>query len=88
MVSEVRIDESRASPELNLDLGNSCAQALAALHRSPGKSTLGARECVLDSPMVKVISQLRDYAKASFAPDRPLLSAARELTRRIFTDFT
>ncbi|NVK42405.1 MAG: transglutaminase family protein [Oceanospirillaceae bacterium] len=88
VVSEVHIDERRASPELNLDLGNTCAQALEALRAGQGKNTLAAREFVLDSPMVRMIPQLREYAEASFAPDRPLLSAARELTQRIFTDFT
>ncbi|WP_020683236.1 transglutaminase family protein [Marinobacterium rhizophilum] len=88
ITSEIRIDENRASPELNLDLGNTCAQALEALQQSQTKSTLIAREFVLDSPMVKVMDALRDYAAPSFASDRPLLSAARELTHRIFTDFT
>ncbi len=88
ITSDIRIDEGRASPELNLDLGSTCAQALEALRQNQTKPTLEAREFVLDSPMVKVMDALRDYAAPSFAADRPLLSAARDLTHRIFTDFT
>lgn len=32
--------------------------------------------------------EIRDYATASFAPDRPVLEAAIDLNRRIFKDFT
>lgn len=88
VISDIRIDEARTSPELNLDLGNTCAQALEALHDGQNRATLDAREFMLESPMVRMIPQLREYAEASFAPDRPLLSAARDLTQRIFSDFT
>jgi transglutaminase-like putative cysteine protease len=88
ITSDIRIDEGRASPELNLDLGSTCAQALEALKTNQTKSTLVAREFVLDSPMIKAMDALRDYAAPSFTHDRPLLSAARDLTHRIFTDFT
>jgi transglutaminase-like putative cysteine protease len=88
ITSDIRIDEGRASPELNLDLGSTCTQALEALKTNQTKSTLVAREFVLDSPMIKAMDALRDYAAPSFTPDRPLLSAARDLTHRIFTDFT
>ena len=88
ITSDIRIDEGRASPELNLDLGSTCAQALEALSNNHTKAILSAREFVLDSPMVKVMDALRDYAAPSFSADRPLLSAARDLTHRIFTDFT
>jgi len=38
--------------------------------------------------MIKTASSLHEYARSSFASNRPLLSAVRELTERIYTDFT
>jgi transglutaminase-like putative cysteine protease len=42
---------------------------------------------VFDSPQVRATLELADYARASFAPDTPLLAGTRDLTHRIFTDF-
>ena len=42
---------------------------------------------VFDSPQVRASLELADYARESFAPDTPLRTGARDLTRRIFTDF-
>ena len=44
-------------------------------------------EFVFDSPQVRASFELADYAQESFGDDTPLLVGARELTRRIFTDF-
>jgi transglutaminase-like putative cysteine protease len=59
---------------------------LAARDRSP--AALEALEFTFASPYVPLASELRAYAARSFEPGRPILEAARELTRRIFTDFT
>jgi transglutaminase-like putative cysteine protease len=40
-----------------------------------------------DSQHVVVDDEIREYAAKSFTPNRPLLEACNELTRRIFTDF-
>jgi len=43
---------------------------------------------VFDSPYVKAHADLREYARPSFTPGRPLLEAMLDLTKRIFTEFT
>lgn len=42
---------------------------------------------VFDSPQVRASPELADYARQSFAQETGLLAGARDLTRRIFTDF-
>jgi transglutaminase-like putative cysteine protease len=53
--------------------------------RSP--ESLGAYELTFESAHVKLDSDLAEYARASFAPGRPLLEAALDLTRRIHAEF-
>ena len=60
-------------------------RALVHADRSP--EVLEALEQVFDSPMARSSPALRAYAGESFKPGRPVLAAARELTRRIFKDF-
>jgi len=43
---------------------------------------------VFDSPQVRVSFELADYARESFKNGTPLLAGTKDLTRRIFTDFT
>ncbi len=76
-------------PQMNfdLDLGNSCARALELTRMAVDEETLLAREFCLDSPMIRASEQVREYAAPLFTPERPLLSAVRELTSRIFEDF-
>ncbi|WP_207062142.1 transglutaminase family protein [Motiliproteus sp. SC1-56] len=90
VTSEVLILDSKYARNLELDLefGVTCGQALVQLQQSRDPELLEAREFVLDSPLVRAAPELRDYARHSFGRDRPLLSAVRELTRRIYTDFT
>lgn len=85
MMCRVEVEESR--PSLNLDFGNTCAQALRLLKEGAAPETLLAREYRLDSPLVRYHEELLEYARPYFAEDRPLLSGVRELTRQIFTDF-
>ncbi len=47
-----------------------------------------AYEFVFDSPYVRGHAELLAFATPSFAPGRPLLDAARDLTGRIFAEFT
>lgn len=90
VTSVIRVHESKYAREceLDLDFGNTCGQALIALQESRELPVLEAREFVLNSPMIKTAASLREYARASFGSNRPLLSAVRELTDRIYTDFT
>ncbi len=48
---------------------------------------LEARQFVFDSRYVKASAELAAYATPSFPADRPVLEAARDLTRRIYQDF-
>ena len=83
-----RIDVNPGQPESALDLGCSISEARARIDLAADEETLLAREFLLDSPMVRASKQLREYAAPSFATERTLLSAVRELTQRIYEDFT
>jgi len=83
--SQIRI----LQPTLNfdLDLGNSCARVRELMQAAVDEETLLAREFCLDSPMIRSSDAVREYALPSFDEERPLLSAVRELTSRIYHDF-
>lgn len=49
---------------------------------------LDAKQYLLDSPMVSVSSELADYARPSFLPNRPLVEVVNDLMQRIYKDFT
>jgi transglutaminase-like putative cysteine protease len=49
---------------------------------------LEAHEFTYPSPLVPIGEDFRDYAKASFTAERPVLDAVTDLTRRIHEDFT
>ena len=91
-ISEVVI----LSRQISLDLFNQepWEQVRDSLKETPLKSRqqwhelIDARQYRLDSPMVESGSELAEYAKPSFLPDRPLIEAIRDLTQRIYTDFT
>lgn len=88
--SDIRIREDKYGLEgkLNFEQGVTCSQALQALQQGNEATLLDAREFVMNSPMVIASQGLREYAAVSFTPERPLLSAVRELTQRIYNDFT
>src|SRR6266568_2090577 len=48
---------------------------------------VGPYQFVFDSPQVRASFELADYARQSFPDGTPVLAGARDLTRRIFTDF-
>ena len=83
-----RMDVQSGEPENILDLGCSLEEARARMQRAETEESLFAREFMLDSPMVRASQALYDYAAPSFTADRTLLSAVRELTARIYNDFT
>lgn len=90
VVSEIHIHDEKLAHEreLELDLGITCGRALAALKESRDMEVFQAREFTLDSRMVQAAASLREYASSSFNRERPLLSAVRDLTHRIYNDFT
>jgi transglutaminase-like putative cysteine protease len=59
--------------------------ALLAKDRTP--AGLDASQFVFDSVYITASADLSDYAAPSFQPDRPLLDAVLDLTKRIHDDF-
>lgn len=57
------------------------------VHTDRSGPTLQAAEFLYISPMVEEFSELEAYARESFAPARPILDAALDLTLRIGADF-
>lgn len=72
---------------MDLDLGATCSQAKEMMWSATDSETLLAREFLLDSPAVKTIDALRDYAAPFFSAEKTLLKAVLELTQAIFRDF-
>ena len=70
VVSDIEIVQTALS--LNLDLGNSCEQALQQLQFSTDHEVMLAREFALASPMIKPSEELRAYAAPSFEGAKPL----------------
>ncbi len=86
--SEIEVLERPKFNAFDLDLGVTCAEARNLIRRGRTEEILLAKEYLLDSPMVRCSEELAEYARALFVDDRPLLSAARELTSKIFNEFT
>tara|TARA_R110002049_G_scaffold48141_2_gene138947 strand:- start:10816 stop:11706 length:891 start_codon:yes stop_codon:yes gene_type:complete len=84
--SEIEMFAQRQS--LSLDFGATCADARAMLTTTINDENTSAREFLLDSPMVAASAALAEYAQSSFADERPFLSCVRDLTARIYRDFT
>ncbi len=63
-------------------------EARKTLHTDPDPEIIEARQFVLPSAFIAVNSVLRNYALPSFPPKRPLLEAVKNLTSRIYKDFT
>ncbi len=53
-----------------------------------GNQALEAMEFIYDSPLIKPSKAITAFAEQSFARGRPILSAAKDLTERIFNEFT
>jgi transglutaminase-like putative cysteine protease len=64
-------------------------EAVLEMFRDPvSPEVVEPYQFVFDSPQVRVSFELADYARESFKNGTPLLAGAKDLTRRIFTDFT
>ena len=84
--SEIQLNDNNR--EMNLDLGASYGDALKYLASNNMRTTIEAREFLLNSPMIECSEQLADYARPSFHKDRSLKSCVNDLTTRIFSEFT
>ncbi|VUD64865.1 Protein-glutamine gamma-glutamyltransferase [Thalassocella blandensis] len=81
------VDTKPQYSEPQLDFGMTVSDARKLLAESKGAELLLAREFSLTSPMVRASDFLREYAAASFAEERPLLSCVMDLTSRIYKEF-
>ncbi len=84
--SEVEILAQRQS--MSLDFGATCADARNLLPDLGQQENVRAREFTLNSPLIQAGPELASYAAPCFVDDRPFFSCVRDLTRRIFEDFT
>ncbi|MAT94520.1 MAG: transglutaminase [Halioglobus sp.] len=84
--SEVEILAQRQS--LSLDFGANCADVRSLMSDLGNEENVVAREFALDSDMVQAGAELAEYAQPSFSDERPFFSCVRELTERIYQDFT
>jgi transglutaminase-like putative cysteine protease len=75
------------SPGQDLYTGGPAAQPWEAA-RPVGAAGALATEFTLDLNPPEITDDIRDYAASSFTPGRPLIEVLRDLTSRIFTDFT
>ena len=57
------------------------------LEQNPSTENLDTLQYAFDSPFAAASAELAAYARQSFPPGRPVIEAARELTRRIYTEF-
>jgi transglutaminase-like putative cysteine protease len=72
-------------PEL---YGGGSARAPWEIARPVGVDSALATEFTLDLQPPEITDELRDYAAPSFEPGRPLIEVLRNLTSRIYSDFT
>jgi transglutaminase-like putative cysteine protease len=68
--------------------GAGSALAPWEIARPVGPDGALAAEFTLDLQAPEISDDVRDYAAPSFAPGRPLIEALRDLTSRIYRDFT
>ncbi len=86
-VSGVSLIELLAGEPLTTSASEPWEEVRSAVraHRTP--EALDAFEFCFESPNVRLRRELGAYAASSFAPGRPILEAARELSERIYADF-
>jgi transglutaminase-like putative cysteine protease len=84
--SNARVEVQAPAETLNPGESPSWQGMAAALASGEGKA-IGAQQYIYGSPQVAGTSSIREYARASFKPHRPVLEVAMDLTERIFDDF-
>ncbi|MDZ7825534.1 MAG: transglutaminase family protein [Gammaproteobacteria bacterium] len=86
VVSEVITEASPSQLRLGSDIGwEQVRDRLEALEEPELRPV---RQFVLDSPLVRVLPGLREYAQASFRPGAGVMASAFDLMSRIHRDFT
>jgi transglutaminase-like putative cysteine protease len=85
------ITASRVTLRLDKLSGNESStpwESVAEMFRDPvSPEVVEPYQFIFDSPQVRASCELADYATQSFPAGTPLLDGARDLTRRIFSDF-
>jgi transglutaminase-like putative cysteine protease len=71
-----------------LDLAPSPPWERTAADLATGNAPFEVQEFRFPSPLVPRLNEAEAYARLSFTPNRPLVAALRDLTRRIHRDFT
>lgn len=91
VVTDIKLSDTRIDPMAQLQYGNTCQQVTDLLQNIVNNQSdiesLYAKEFILDSSMIKASQQLKDYAIDCFENDKPLLSAVRDLTSKIYHEF-
>ncbi len=82
-----RVDVQREALRLDLAASTPWDTLAAQLPTMRDEGAIEARPFVLDSPLVRSDPSLAELARPSFAPGRPILEAAFDLTRRVFAEF-
>lgn len=85
--AEARVEVSAGGP-VALESSVPWDQLARELESARDATALEAFLFAFDSPYVAGDEAVHDYARGSFAPGRPVLTAVRELTQRIFKEFT
>ena len=78
----------RGGPPPSELYGAGSALAPWEIARPVGLDGALATEFTLDLQPAEITDEVRDYAAPSFAPGRPLIEVLRDLTSRIYRDFT
>jgi transglutaminase-like putative cysteine protease len=71
-----------------LEKSRTCLETLNQLATNGEEELIVAKEFILDSSMIQISNDLRDYALPSFAEDKPFLQCVMDLTSRIFSEFS
>jgi transglutaminase-like putative cysteine protease len=75
-------------PDLPIPALSMAWEQVAAKARRNGSLDIGVLQFTSPSRHTRIVREAVDYARSSFAPQRPILEAALDLTRRIYEDFT
>jgi transglutaminase-like putative cysteine protease len=81
-----RVEISAPAEPVNPGASPSWEGVASALASGEGKA-IGAQQFIYGSPQIAIGPDVREYARESFKPNRPLLEVALDLTERIFDEF-
>lgn len=84
---ESRVEVSSHAPQIDPEASIPWEEAREWLLHTVGAAVLDPSQYLFASPHVPVTRELAAYARPSFPPERPILAAILDLTRRIHEDF-